>query len=33
VVPHVWQLANGYVPEARESLDLAVGFLKKVVQD
>ncbi len=33
VVPHVWQLANGYVPEARESLDLAVGFLKKVVHD
>jgi acetyl esterase/lipase len=32
VVPHVWQLANGFVPEARESLDLAVGFLRRVVQ-
>jgi acetyl esterase/lipase len=32
VVPHVWQLANGFVPEARESLDLAVEFLNEAVQ-
>jgi acetyl esterase/lipase len=27
VVPHVWQLAQHFVPEARESLDLAAAFL------
>jgi acetyl esterase/lipase len=31
VVPHVWQLANPYVPEAAESLAIAAGFLKDAV--
>ncbi|KAB1070958.1 alpha/beta hydrolase [Methylobacterium planeticum] len=28
VVPHVWQFAHGFLPEARRSLDGAVAFLK-----
>jgi len=27
VVPHVWQMAEGFVPEARRSLDAAAAFL------
>jgi monoterpene epsilon-lactone hydrolase len=27
VVPHVWQFAHGFLPEARRSLDRAVAFL------
>lgn len=27
VVPHVWQIANGFVPEGRKSLKLAAAFL------
>jgi acetyl esterase/lipase len=30
VVPHVWQLAQ-FVPEARESLDLAAAFLRRTL--
>jgi acetyl esterase/lipase len=29
VVPHVWQLAHGFVPEARKSLKIAASFLKQ----
>jgi acetyl esterase/lipase len=28
VVPHVWQFAHGFLPEARRSLDRAIAFLK-----
>ncbi len=31
VVPHVWQLMHGFVPEARESLSLAVKFLTEAI--
>jgi acetyl esterase/lipase len=31
VVPHVWQLAHGFVPEARKSLQLAAKFLLQAV--
>jgi acetyl esterase/lipase len=31
VVPHVWQLAQHFVPEARESLDIAANFLHKTL--
>jgi acetyl esterase/lipase len=31
VVPHVWQLANPYVPEAAESLSIAAAFLHDAV--
>jgi monoterpene epsilon-lactone hydrolase len=27
VVPHVWQMAEGFIPEARRSLDAAAAFL------
>jgi len=27
VVPHVWQMADGFIPEARRSLDAAANFL------
>jgi len=33
VVPHVWQLAQSFVPEARESLKLAGAFLRDAVAD
>ncbi len=33
VVPHVWQLAQSFVPEARESLTLAGAFLQSAVAD
>ncbi len=29
VVPHVWQFAHSFVPEARRSLDAAAAFLKR----
>jgi monoterpene epsilon-lactone hydrolase len=29
VVPHVWQLARGFVPEARQSLQKAAAFLHR----
>ena len=28
VVPHAWQLASPYVPEARASLNAAAGFMR-----
>ena len=31
VVPHVWQLAHSFVPEARESLQRAVNFLNEAM--
>ena len=27
VVPHVWQMADAFIPEARRSLDAAAAFL------
>jgi monoterpene epsilon-lactone hydrolase len=33
VVPHVWQLMHGFVPEARESLHQAAIFLKEAVRE
>jgi epsilon-lactone hydrolase len=33
VVPHVWQLVHGFVPEARESLEIASRFLMAAVAE
>jgi acetyl esterase/lipase len=33
VVPHVWQLLHGFVPEARESLAQAAMFLKEALRE
>jgi acetyl esterase/lipase len=33
VVPHVWQLLHGFVPEARESLLQAALFLKDALRE
>jgi acetyl esterase/lipase len=33
VVPHVWQLLHGFVPEARESLRQAAVFLKEALRE
>jgi acetyl esterase/lipase len=32
VVPHVWQLLHAFLPEARESLTIAAGFLGDAVK-
>ncbi|WP_336487838.1 alpha/beta hydrolase [Methylobacterium nigriterrae] len=33
VVPHVWQFAHGFLPEARRSLDAAAAFLRAHAAD
>lgn len=32
VVPHAWQLAESFLPEARRSLDAAAGFLRRALE-
>ncbi|GEP09457.1 alpha/beta hydrolase [Methylobacterium gnaphalii] len=32
VVPHVWQIADNYVPEARRSIEMAAAFLHREFQ-
>ncbi|MCE4224754.1 alpha/beta hydrolase [Methylobacterium sp. C25] len=32
VVPHAWQLADNYVPEARRSIEMAAHFLRREVR-